>query len=755
MARLHARCSVSLVLLAVLLAVAGCGPATSPREPAPPTPPATATPPAAPPTEAAAPREPTPPIASTRPHAVTSPFGTRNDPYYWLRDDTRKDPAVLAYLTAENTYAAAVMAPVRPLEEALFAELRGRVKEDDASVPVLEGGYWYYSRFEAGKQYPIIARKKGTACPSRSGGAAGGGPCEGMNDASEEVLLDGNQLAVGHAFYTLGGYRVSRDGRMLAWGDDTVGRNQFTLHVKDLKTGEVLPDTATNIAPSLAWTSDGKTLYYVGKDPTTLRTDRVFKHPLGGKPEQIYKEDDGQYYVFVYPTKSRRYIVIGAGATTNTELRLIDADRPGAPKVFLPRSKDHLYSVDHLDGRFVMRTNEGAKNFRLVEIAPGKEADRKAWKELIPHSPDVLVENVSVYHGFIAASVRTGGLRKVRVLPKGKPAFYLDAPDPSYAMSVIDTPDADAKRVRFAYDSLTTPRSVYEADIVTKERKLLKQQPVPTYDPSRYTTEYVHATAKDGTKVPISVFYRKDTPRDGTAPLLVYGYGSYGASMEPYFYSAAVSLADRGWVYALAHIRGGQELGRAWYEDGKLMKKMNTFTDFISATEHLVAQRYGKRDQVFAFGGSAGGLLVGAVANLRPDLYRGIVSLVPFVDVVTTMLDESIPLTTNEFDEWGNPKANKETYDYLLAYSPYDNLKRAGYPSIYVQTGLWDSQVQYFEPAKWVARLRATKTDQNLLVMDVDMSSGHGGASGRFDRLKQTARWLAFLLHVRERPDRR
>jgi oligopeptidase B len=573
--------------------------------------------------------------------------------------------------------------------------------------------------------------------------------------APEEVLLDGNALAAGHPFYAIGGYRVSRDGRTLAWGDDTVGRNQYTLHVKDLRTGQVLPDTAANISPSFAWTSDGKTLFYVGKDPTTLRTDRVFKHPLGGKPEVIYKEDDGQYYVYVDTTKSRRYIILGAEATTNSEARLIDADRPGAPQVFLPRAKDHLYYLDHLDGRFVMRTNADAKNFRLVEIAPGKQGDRRAWKDLVPHSPDVLVENFALYRGFLAVSVRTGGLRKVRVLPKGKPAFFLDAPDAAYAMTVTDTPDAGARRVRFAYDSLTTPRSVYEADVATKERTLLKQQPVPTYDGARYASEYLHATAKDGTKIPISVVYREDTPRDGTAPLLVYGYGSYGFSMEPWFNSTAVSLLDRGWVFANAHVRGGQEMGRAWYEDGKLMKKVNTFTDFIAATEHLVAQRYGKRDQVFAMGGSAGGLLVGAVINLRPDLYRGVVAQVPFVDVVTTMLDESIPLTTNEFDEWGNPKANKETYDYMLSYSPYDNVRAAAYPSIFVQTGLWDSQVQYFEPAKWVARLRAAKTDDNLIVMDVDMSSGHGGASGRFDRLKQTARALAFLLHVRERPDRR
>ncbi|HWO18010.1 MAG TPA: S9 family peptidase [Kofleriaceae bacterium] len=742
LAALAATSTAGLGGLGALVITSCAGAATGPREP---TSPPAASPPAAgyqvpvgKPSPPPAPTGPVPPVAEQRPHKVESPFGARNDPYYWLRDDSRKDPAVLAYLSAENAYSAAVMGPAAALEQTLLGELRARIKEDDATVPVLDDGYWYYSRYETGKQYPIHARKKGALT------------------APEEVLLDGNQLAVGHAFFAIGGYRVSRDGRLIAWGEDTVGRNQFTLRVKDLKTGALLPDTATNISPSLAWANDHKTLFYVGKDPTTLRTDRVFRHVLGGKSELIYKEDDGQYYVGVSTTKSRRYIVVGAGATTNTELRLIDADRPAsAPKVFLPREKDHLYELDHLDGRFVMRTNADAKNFRIVEIAPGKEASRKAWKDLVPHSPDVLVEDVALYHGFLAVSVRTGGLRKVRVLPKGKPAFFLDAPDAAYAMTVLDTPDADAKRVRFSYDALTTPRSVFEADVATKERKLLKQQPVPTFDPTRYASEYLHATAKDGTQVPISVAYRKDTPRDGTAPVLVYGYGSYGLSMEPWFNSMAVSLLDRGWVFAVAHVRGGQEMGRAWYEDGKLMKKMNTFTDFIAVTEHLVAQRYGKPDQVFALGGSAGGLLMGAIVNLRPELFRGIVAQVPFVDVVTTMLDESIPLTTNEFDEWGNPKSSKEVYEYMLAYSPYDNVRAAGYPSLLVQTGLWDSQVQYFEPAKWVARLRATKTDDNLLVMDVDMSSGHGGASGRFERLKQTARALAFMLHVRERPDRR
>lgn len=724
----------ALVLLALAAACASAPPRTEPV--APPADPLAARPAVAP-VPPAAPAEPAPPVAERRPHDVASPNGTRSDPYYWIRDDTRKDAAVLAYLDAENAYAGAVLGPHKALEDTLVAEMRGRVKEDDASVPTLDDGYWYFTRFETGKQYPIYARKKGKL------------------DAPEQVLLDGNQLAEGHSFFAVGTYAVSRDGKLLAWAEDTVGRRQYVLHVKNLVTGAVLPDTADNIAPDIVWANDNKTVFYVGKDSGTLREDRVFRHALGGAHELAFKEDDASYYVGIAPAKSRRYILIGCEATTNTEYRLVDADKPAAPpRVFLPREKDHLYYVDHLDGRFVIRTNAEAKNFRLVTVPDGKQADRKAWKDLLAHRPDALVESFGVYKTFIAADVRTGGLRKIEVLPaKGAP-YFLDAQDPTYAMSVIDTPDPGATRVRYSYDAMATPSTVYEVDVKTKERTQLKQQPVPGYDPGKYASEYLHATASDGTAIPISVVYRKDTPRDGSAPLLVYGYGSYGASMEPYFAQTRVSLLDRGWVYAIAHIRGGQEMGRAWYEDGKLMKKKHTFTDFIAASEYLVAQKYGARERVFAMGGSAGGLLMGAITNLRPDLYRGVVAQVPFVDVVTTMLDESIPLTTNEFDEWGNPK-DKAAYDYMLSYSPYDNVKPVAYPSIYVKTGLWDSQVQYYEPTKWVAKLRATKTDHNVIVLDVDMSSGHGGASGRFDRLRDVARAYTFLVTTNERPDRR
>lgn len=681
---------------------------------------------------------PTPPVAEKRPHDVTSPHGTRVDPYYWLRDDERKDPDVLAYLNAENAYTDAVLAPVKSLEDTLFGELRARVKEDDTSVPTFERGYWYYARYETGKQYPIYARRAGTM------------------DAAEEILLDGNALAVGHAFYKIGSLEVSPDGKLLAYAEDTVGRNQFVLRVKNLATGALLPDTAENISGSLAWANDNQTLFYGGKDVVTLRADRVIRHVLGGAHELVHLEKDESFYVGCGTTKSLRYITVGMRSTTSSEVHLIDADKPAsAPVVFLPRAKDHLYSVDHLGGRFVIRSNEDALNFKLFEVADDKFRDRKAWRELVPHRADTLLEGYALFDSFLALSIRSGGLRKVEVMPHGKPTFVIDAQDPAYTMTAIDTPEPSTTRLRFSYDSMSQPSSTYELDVTTRERTLLKQQPVPTYDPSQYASEYLHATASDGTPVPISVVYRKGTKLDGTAPLLVYGYGSYGISMDPAFSQTRVSLLDRGWVYAIAHIRGGQEMGRGWYEDGKLTKKMNTFTDFIAATEHLVATSYGARDQVFAMGGSAGGLLVGAVANMRPDLYRGIVAVVPFVDVVTTMLDESIPLTTNEYEEWGNPTADKAAYEYMLSYSPYDNVKAQDYPAIYIRTGLWDSQVQYYEPAKWIAKLRATKTDSNTLVMKTNMSAGHGGASGRFDLLKETAHTYAFLIYARERPDRR
>lgn len=684
------------------------------------------------------------PVAQQVPYQVPSPHGERSDPYYWLRDDTRSKPEVLDYLRAENAYTEAWFATDggagagsgKDLEEQMFAEMRARIQEDDSSVPAFDRGYWYYTRYETGKQHPIYARKPGSL------------------EAPEQLVLDVNQLAAGHSFFLVGGWSISPDGHRVAWGEDTVGRNQFTLRFKDLRTGALLPDTVEHVSANCVW-ADDETIFYSAKDPVTLRSDRIYRYQLGGERQLVFKEDDGQYFVYAMATKSRRYIKIVLHSTTNSETLLIDAKRPAEPpQVFLPRSADHLYAIDHLDGRFVMRTNDQAKNFRLVEIGEGEPRERGAWRELVAHSPERLISAFALYHDFLSINVRSGGLAKVEILPAGGERFVLDAPDPTYAMSALDLPDPASRVVRTAYDSMTKPSSIYETDVVTRVATLRKQQPVPGYEPSQYASEYLHATASDGTKIPLSIVYKKSTPRDGTAPVLVYGYGSYGSSMDPYFSSSQVSLLDRGWIYAIAHVRGGQELGRAWYEDGKLMKKVNTFTDFIAASEFLVAHKLAARERLFAMGGSAGGLLVGAVMNLRPDLYRGVVALVPFVDVVTTMLDESIPLTTNEYAEWGNP-ADKAAYDYMLSYSPYDNVRPAAYPALYVRTGLHDSQVQYFEPAKWVARLRATKTDQNPLLFETDLTAGHGGASGRFDKLRQIARALTFCALINARRDPR
>lgn len=675
--------------------------------------------------------EPLPPVAESRPHDVVSPHGTRVDPYYWLRDDKREAPDVLAYINAENAYTEAMLAPAKGLENTLFAEMRARIKEDDSSVPIFERGYWYYVRYEIGKQYPIYARRAGAM------------------SAREEILLDGNALAAGYAFYKIGSYDVSPDGAWLAWSEDTVGRNQYVLRVKNLATGELLPDTAQNISGAMTWANDNRTLFYVGKDAVTLRTDRVFRHVIGGSHDLIYREQDEQYYTTISHTKSRKYVAITMFSTEQTEVCLIDADDPtAAPRPYIPRSKDHIYSVDHLNDRFVVHTNYQAKNFRVVEVPEGKELERSAWRDLIEHRADTLIEDIALFDTFFAASVRTGGLRKVLVLPEGGERFFIDAQDKAYMMMASDTPDPTSKRIRYTYTSLTQPPTTFELDVITRERTLLKQQPVPTYDPLKYESDYVHATAPDGTRIPISIVWRKGTKRDGTAPLLQYGYGSYGISQEPVLSSSRISLLDRGWVVAIAHVRGGQEMGRAWYEDGKLLKKWNTFRDFIACTEYLVGEKWAARDKVFAMGGSAGGLLVGTIVNERPELYRGIISFVPFVDVVTTMLDESIPLTTNEYEEWGNPTADKAAYENMLSYSPYDNIRAQPYPAIYVRTGLWDSQVQYFEPAKWIAKLRAMNTGTAPLMLDTNMSAGHGGASGRFDALREIARAYAFALHT-------
>jgi len=684
------------------------------------------------------------PVAERRDYVVTSPNGDRQDPYYWLRDDKRQDPDVIGYLEAENRYGSSVLSRSGDVQERLYEEIVGRIKQDDSSVPYFDGGYWYYQRFEEGQQYGIVARKKGTL------------------EAEEEVLVDQNQLAKAHDFFKLANWKVSPDGTKLALAIDTVGRRQYDVVFKDLASGQIVPDRLSNVDGSLAWANDNKTLFYVEKDPTTLLGSKVRRHSLGdtGEDPLVYEEADKSFYMGVGRTKSGRYISIGLRSTTASETRLIPANNPGAaPKVFFPRERDHLYSIDHVGQRFVIRSNWKAKNYRVLEATERTMGKRGRWREVVGHSDAAFVASVATYDGFLAIGERSGGLQRVKVLPRngrryGK-AYYLEAEEPAYTMTPLDLPDASARSVRYSYTSLTTPSSVYELSLDDQEKTLLKQDPVlGEFDVANYATEFVKAEADDGTLVPASVVYRKDTPRDGTAPLLVIGYGSYGFSYPISFSSPRLSLLDRGFVIAIAHVRGGQEMGRKWYDAGRLLTKKNTFTDFIDVTEHLVARGYGARDKVFASGGSAGGLLMGAVVNMRPDLYRGITAAVPFVDVVTTMLDESIPLTTNEFDEWGNPK-KAEFYEYMLSYSPYDNVAAQDYPAMLVTTGLWDSQVQYFEPAKWVAKLRATKTDANPLVFVTNMDAGHGGKSGRLRRYRETARDFSFMLQVLDETDAR
>ena len=675
----------------------------------------------------------TPPSVIKKAHQVTAPHGApREDEYYWLRDDSRKNADMLAYLKAENAYADAVLAPTKPLQDKLYTEIVSRIRQDDATVPYRLRGYWYYTRFETSKDYPIAARRKGSM------------------EAPEEILLDQNAMAAGKGFFQVGDSEVSQDNQLLAWADDSVGRRQYTLRVKDLRTGTILDDVVPNIEPNLVWADDNRTVFYIEKDPVTLLSKRVKAHVLGTPASQdklVYEEHDDTYYMHISRTRSDKYLCINVDSTVSTEVRCTSAAVPGKFFVLAPRQRDFEYDADHLDGRWVIRTNWNAPNFRLMtvkdELAPG---DRMTWTELVPHASDVYIEQFELFHDFIAIEERSGGLKRLRTLDNAGKSEFVASDEPAYAMSLDTNAEPATDWLRYSYDSLTTPDTIYELNTRSGERKLLKRDPVlGGYDPANYVTERLWAIARDGTKIPVSVVYRKGFRKDGSAAMLQYAYGSYGLSTDPAFSVSNVSLLDRGMVYAIAHIRGGQEMGRAWYDDGHLLHKKNTFTDFIDVTRFLVKEGYAAKDRVAAMGGSAGGLLMGAIANMAPQDYRVIIAKVPFVDVVTTMLDESIPLTTNEFDEWGNPKEQKY-YDYMLSYSPYDNVEKKAYPAMFVGTGLWDSQVQYYEPTKWVARLRERKTDQNPLVYRINMEAGHGGKSGRFQRYHEIAESYAFML---------
>lgn len=719
------------VALALTLALAGCASA-------PPSPPSVAAPAvlaATPPDTAQSLPPPaiTPPTAAQIAHTVSGPAGSRNDPYFWLRDDTRSKPEVLNHLKAEHAYFEARFAPLLPLKQRLFEEMRARIKEDDASVPVLEDGYWYYTRYATGQQYPIYARRKGSM------------------EAAEEIILDGNERAQGHNYYQAASLTVSENGQIMAVAEDTVGRREYVVRFKDLSSGKWLPDEISDVDAAIAFADDNRTVFVVEKDPVTLLPFRVKRHVLGTLKESwttVYEEKDNTFYTTIYRSKSDRFLMIAIGSTLTTEVRMISAATPTANfQVYLPRERGHEYDVEDAGSAFVVRSNKDAPNFALYTAPVSMTGDTASFKPLLAHRKDALVQGVEAFDGRIAVSERSGGLRKIRLLSlDGKQNELLAADEPAYTMGLQGTPDLHSGKLRYSYTSMTTPATIYELDFATGARTLLKREPVlGDFDAANYVTEFRYAPARDGAKVPVWLVYRKGTKLDGSAPLYQYAYGSYGASQDPAFRSSLLSLLDRGFVYAIAAVRGGQELGRQWYEDGKLLKKINTFNDFIDVTDYLVSSKVAAPDQVFAMGGSAGGLLMGAVLNLAPDRYRGVIAHVPFVDVISTMLDESLPLTTGEFDEWGNPK-DKVYHDYMLSYSPYDQVKRQAYPALLVTTGLHDSQVQYFEPAKWVARLRELKTDSNPLLFKVNMEAGHGGRSGRFNRLEETAEDYAFML---------
>lgn len=676
-----------------------------------------------------------PPVAEMKPHVRELHGEKVVDNYYWMYDYFGKGPdssKVIEYLKAENAYVDTVMSGLKQFRENLFQEMKARIKEKDESVPVLKNGYYYYTRTEDGKQYYKYCRKKGSLT------------------APEEILLDVDKMAEGKAYFAAAGFAVSEDNKLLAYGVDEVSRRQYTIFIKNLETGEILKDRIMNTQADPTWANDNKTIFYTSKNPVTLLSEKIKRHVIGSDAANdavVYEEKDKSNYIGVGKSKNNRHIAIYSYATLSSEVRFIDAATPAAEfRVFQPRMKEVLYDVFPLADRFLVRTNLDAKNFRLMEC-PLDKTGVENWKEVIPHRTDVLLENVEEFKDFVVLSERKNGLMNLRVRPlSGNGEHYINFGEPAYDAYASGNPEYNTTNLRYNYTSMTTPNSVYDYNMVTKDKKLMKQQEVlGGYNPDDYVTERVYAPSRDGVQIPISIVYKKGFEKNGKAPLLLYGYGSYGNSIDAAFSSPRLSLLNRGFAFAIAHIRGGQEMGRQWYEDGKMMKKVNTFNDFIDAGQYLVKENFTSREHLYAQGGSAGGLLVGAVVNMAPDLFHGVIAQVPFVDVVNTMLDESIPLTTNEFDEWGNPK-NKEAYEYMKRYSPYENVEKKDYPHILVTTGLHDSQVQYFEPAKWVAKLRSMKTDNNLLLLKTEMEYGHGGASGRFDYLKDVALNYAFLL---------
>ncbi len=658
----------------------------------------------------------------------------RVDNYYWL--SKRDDSEVIDYLERENDYNDKMTAHTKDFQKSLFEELKGRIKEDDESVPYKFNGYWYITRFEEGKNYPIYTRKKETL------------------DAEEEVLFDCNKMAEGHEYFRLVGINVSPDNKLVSFGVDTVSRRQYTIQVKNLETGKIFPERIDNTTGGSTWANDNKTLFYTKKDPQTLRSDKIMKHTLGGdvnNDQLIFEENDDTFYAFVYKTTSQEYLVIGSTSTLTSEYQILKADDPnGTFKVFQPRERGHEYSIYHYGDSFYVVTNtDDATNFKLMKTSENN-TEKANWEEVIPHRKDVLLEDIDIFKDYLVVSERDNGLNKIKITRwDGTDSFYLPFDNETYTAYTTRNLDFDTDILRYGYQSMTTPASTIDFNMKTKEKEIKKEQEIlgGKFDKNNYESKRVWATAEDGTKIPISMVYRKGMKQDGKNPLLLYGYGSYGATIDPYFSTSRLSLLDRGFIFAIAHIRGGQYLGRPWYENGKMFTKKNTFTDFVDCSKYLIAEKYTSADHQYAMGGSAGGLLMGAVVNMAPELYNGVVAAVPFVDVVTTMLDDSIPLTTGEYDEWGNPN-NKDSYEYMLSYSPYDQVKAQDYPNMLITTGYHDSQVQYWEPAKWVAKLRELKTDDNIILFHTNMDAGHGGASGRFEALKEVAEEYAFMFDL-------
>jgi len=675
-----------------------------------------------------------PPLARIIPKTLEKFGDIRTDNYFWLND--RENPEVIDYLNKENDYYNASTSGSKKFQTQLFDEMKSRIKEDDQSVPYLYNGYYYITRFETGNDYPIYSRKKGSL------------------EAKEEIMFNCNEMAKGQKYFQLSGLSISTDNKFATFALDVIGRRIYTLHVKNLVTGEILSDKIENATGNSTWANDNKTIFYTQQDEKTLRSDKVFKHKLGTDAkidELVYFEKDDTFNVSVAKEKSKKYIVIGSSSTLTTEYRTILADLPDSEfAIFQKRVRGLEYSISHFGDSFYIVTNKDkATNFKLMKT-PETDTAMENWKDLIPHSKDVLIEDIDIFKEYLVVSERSNGLSKIKIMPwSGKGEYYLPFESETYTAYTSTNVDFDTEILRYGYQSMATPASVIDFNMRTQAKEIKKEQEVlgGKFDKNNYTEERIWATVKDGTKVPISMVYRKGIKKDSSNPLLLYAYGSYGISMDPYFSSTRLSLLDRGFVYAIAHIRGGEDLGRQWYEDGKLLKKKNTFTDFIDCSKFVIEQKYTSTEHLYAEGGSAGGLLMGAVANMAPELYNGIIAQVPFVDVISTMLDDTIPLTTGEYDEWGNPNV-KKYYKYMKSYSPYDNVSAQAYPNMYISTGLHDSQVQYWEPAKWVAKLRVIKTNDKQLFLDTNMDAGHGGASGRFEALKELAKEFSFLLDL-------